>query len=119
MSDELKEDIDKEYKWSWVKFIIGLTRLITSPETIAFGISTWFVYRVLFDNKTALGQEKTLLIIWGAITGLFILGVSFKKAISNAIYNMKITAELKAGAQANINTDTAKVIEAVKGGNNE
>jgi hypothetical protein len=38
----------------------------------------------------------------------------FSRSLETAISNMKIAAEIKAGAQANVNADTNKIIEALK-----
>jgi len=95
-------------KWNWVKFIKGWI----NHKFLAFVITTLIIYKIIFGVTLNLtpNERIAVIIVWGAVTLFFILG----KSIDNAIYNAKITAEFKAGAQANINTDTAKVIEAVK-----
>jgi hypothetical protein len=98
----------EDEKWNWVKFLKGWI----NHKFIAFIITTLMINKIIFGKGLSLAANETIvvIIVWGVVTVFFILG----KAIDNAIYNAKITAEFKAGAQANINTDTAKVIEAVK-----
>jgi hypothetical protein len=95
-------------RWDWVKFVKGWI----NHKFLAFILTTLMVSKLLFENILNLETTEKLavIIVWGVVTVFFILG----KSIDNAFYNAKITAEFKAGAQANINTDTAKVIEAVK-----
>ena len=107
MSD-IKEAPVKE-KWCWVKFTKGWI----NHKFLAFIVTTVMVYKMMFENifNLEVMERLAVIIVWGIVSLFFILG----KSIDNAFYNMKITAELKAGAQANINADTAKIIEAVKG----
>jgi len=116
MSDEAKTKEDKEEKWSWVKFIKGWI----NHKFLAFVVTTVIITVMIFKKELNLASNERIVvfIIWGVVTVVFILG----KAIDNAVYNAQIKAELKAEAQLNVNTDTAKVIEAVKnisGGKNE
>jgi len=103
MCDETKQE-----KWCWVKFIKGWI----NHKFLAFVITTVIVTIMIFKKELALASNERIVIfiIWGVVTVVFILG----RAIDNAIYNAHIAAEFKAGAQLNVNTDTAKVIEAVK-----
>jgi hypothetical protein len=52
-----------------------------------------------------------IMIIWGAVTIIFMLS----GAIDTAVANAKINLELKAAAQKTINTNTADVLNAAKG----
>jgi hypothetical protein len=95
-------------RWDWVKFIKGWI----NQKFLAFILTTLMVYKLLFEDILSLDTRERLavIIVWGVVTVFFILG----RSIDNAFYNAKISGEFKAGVQANINTDTAKVIEAVK-----
>jgi len=106
IKDAIAESEDE--KWNGIKFMKGWINHKFLAFVTFTVISTVMIFKKILsiDSK----ERITILIIWGVVTVVFILG----KAIDNAIYNAKITAEFKAGAQANINTDTAKVIEAVK-----
>jgi hypothetical protein len=104
-------------KFSFQKLLIKLT----SRKFWVWLLSSGFTWLILIKN----GEHSyflPLIIIWGVISVIYLIGEPIEKGIGIMFENAKIYAELKAGAQANINTDTAKVIEAVKninGGKNE
>ena len=106
MCDEIKTE---DEKWNWVKFIKGWI----NHKFLAFVTFTAIAAFIIFEPELKLSSNERIVIfiIWGVVTVVFILG----KAIDNAVYNAHIAAEFKAGIQANINTDTKKVIEAAKG----
>jgi len=118
MSDELKENIDREYSWSWAKFFIGLTRLLTSQEFIVFAVYSVIILMAM-ANQWALADGPAWVVGYIVISCIFILKKCLEKVLEIIAGNTNINAELKFGAQANINTDTAKVIEAAKGGKRE
>jgi len=122
MSEELKDDINNGYIWSWSKFFIGLSRLITSQEFIVFVVYTIIMFTA---NKLIeiIGTEIKIWIIgYIIICCIFILKKCLEKVLEIIAHNTNINAEIKFGRQTNVETNTAKVIEAVKkikGGKNE
>jgi hypothetical protein len=122
MSEELKENIDKEYKWSTAKFLIGITKLITSQEFIVF-----VVYSLIMTNKGMIQilitditndnnaisviNEHTWIIGYIVICCIFILKKCLEKVLEIIAHNTKINAELKLGIQKDIFKDTAKVLK--------
>ena len=83
--------MDNETKWSWTKFWIGKL----SNKFIAWVVSTVLVFITLFHNGwTNVNSETVILVVWGAVTFIYML----HGAIDIAVENMKISAELKAGA---------------------
>ena len=93
---------------------------ITSRKFWVWIFSTVLVGYILLKN----GEHSyfyPLIIIWGIISVIYLIGDPIEKGIGLMFENAKLTAELKAGAQANINTDTAKAIGAAikDGGRNE
>ena len=113
MSDELKAasvdvQIDTALKEACLKFspakaLIGLWKLFITAEFIAFVVSTVMVWKIMFtpilsEDASAIDKQAVIL-IWGGITALFILGAVFKKAISTAIENAKINLSLEAKNQ--------------------
>jgi len=98
-----------EKKFSFQYLLIKLT----SRKLWVWLLSSGFTWFILLKN----GEHSyflPLIIIWGVISVIYLIGEPIEKGIGLMFENAKISAELKAGAQANINTDTAKVIEAVK-----
>lgn len=85
-------DMDKDVKWSWPKFFIGKL----GNKFFAWVMSTVLVYNLLMSDHavTSAENEKIVLIIWGVVTVIFMLAGALDVAVSN----MKMTAELKAGA---------------------
>jgi hypothetical protein len=126
MSEEVKEDIDKEYKWSWAKFFIGLTRLITSQEFIVFAVYSVIMFMSMTNGNgqgaetesaaltLTLSDGHTWIIGYIVISCIFILKKCLEKVLEIIARNTNINAELKFGAQTNINKTTAKIAEAVK-----
>jgi hypothetical protein len=103
MSEEVKEE--KPMKWSWV-------HLFRSKSFLAVLISLFVFCLWFFDvfKKT----NEIVDIIVGATLPAALLCFIFSRSLETAISNMKIAAEIKAGAQANVNADTAKIVEAIK-----
>ena len=98
----------EEFKWSWGKLVKGFL----SKSFIAVVIAT-AVFVIYFLGVFSIRNEMVdwiIATVWGSVLIIFV----FSRALEHAIENMKITAEIKAGAQANINADTAKVIEAIR-----
>ena len=60
-----------------------------------------------------------LIIIHGIISIIYLVGEPLEKGLGVMFENAKITAELKAGAQANIDTSKAWIIDKKKEGANE
>ena len=86
--------------WSWTKF---------KKEWISRVFLAWIVIIVIsaFIIFLKIPVANNILIFIGGATFIFMLEKPLGKVISNA--------EIKAGAQANIDTNIAKIIEAVKG----
>jgi len=115
MSDNI-ESVKEPRKWSWAEFAIGFL----NKKLIVFSVSTVIVFFLLFKVVDA---DPVFRWIMGG--GWLLLGIIFmlSNSIEKAIENSKITLELKAGAQANMNAEMSKVIEAavsiIQGGKNE
>ena len=108
---DINENENSKEMWCWVTFIKGWI----NHKFLAFVVTTFMVYKILFLNdilKLEVQERLAVIIVWGVVTLFFILG----KSIDNAFYNAKLSAEFKAGAQANINADPAKIVDAVKSG---
>lgn len=89
MEQQNSQSSQPEIKWSWTKFAIGKL----SNKLIA-----WIVYMVLQFNILSNcivpdDQKKWVIIASAIVTVIFMLA----GAIDNAVSNMKINAELKAG----------------------
>jgi len=84
-----------KFAWDWGKFFQGKA----DNKLLAFIVTTVLVIVTLFINSvvTNIVNERVLLIIWGGSTAIYMLS----GAIDIAISNMKISAELKAGASIN------------------
>jgi hypothetical protein len=80
--------LEGQYKWSWAKAGIGLWKnSIGAREFWFFAIITWQI-----QQRFAAGVENpTYWISYCAVGICFI----FHKAIENALYNMKLSAEAK------------------------
>jgi uncharacterized membrane protein YjjP (DUF1212 family) len=108
MSGEVKEE--KPVKWSWIQFFRS-----KSFMAVIFSLAVFCLWFLGVFKKTNEIVDIVVACTFAASLVFFI----FSRSLETAIANIKIAAELKAGAQANINADTAKVVEAVKRGNNE
>ena len=93
---------------------------ITSRKFWVWLLSSLFVREILIVNGDH-SYFLPLIIIWGIISVIYLVGDPLEKGLGVMFENAKLSAELKAGAQANITTDTAKVKEAEKknGGKDE
>lgn len=99
---------ENKFTWSWPLFFKGFI----SKSFLAVGISTaiftlYFLGVFAIHNPTV---DWIIATVWGAVLVIFV----FSRALETAIENMKITAELKAGATASFNADAGKIIDAVK-----
>jgi hypothetical protein len=103
MNEEAKEE--KPVKWSFVLFFRS-----KSFMAVIFSLAVFCLWFLGIFKKVNEIVDIVVACTFAASLVFFI----FSRALETAIANMKIAAELKASAQANINTDTAKVIEAVK-----
>jgi hypothetical protein len=107
MSDELKQD---KPKWSWVHFLKS-----KSFWAVIFSLA---IFCLWFSDIFSKKNEIVDIIVAGTFAATLVCFI-FSRSLETAIAGMKITAEIKAGTQANINADTSKIIEAVKRSNNE
>ena len=100
---------EESKKFSFHIFLIN----ITSRKFWVWILSSWFVKDIILKN----GDHTyfiALIIIWGVLSLVYLVGDPIEKGLGIMLENAKLTAEIKAGAQATINTDTAKVLEASK-----
>jgi hypothetical protein len=108
MSEEAKEE--RPVKWSWIQFFRSKSFMAVIFSLAIFCL--WFLGVFKKDNEIV---DIVVACTFAASLVFFI----FSRSLETAIANMKIAAELKAEAQANINADTAKIIEVLKRSNNE
>jgi hypothetical protein len=117
MESDKTEKVERvEKRFSFHVFFINLS----SRKLWVWLLSSYFVRDILVKN----GDHPYfyhLIIIWGIISVIYLIGEPLEKGIGIMFENAKLSAEIKAGAQASISTDTAKVKEAIKssGGKNE
>jgi len=112
----------KNEKWSTGKFFIGIAKLFINMATVSWAVYTFIVYKILKKIFVASNEELTayltspvmIILASGWVVVSVIMGCNLQKAFSTMIENAKITAELKSGIQTNVNTETSKVIEAIK-----
>ena len=108
---------EEEKRFSLHVFLIKLT----SRKFWVWLLSSLFVFGIIIKNGNH-SYFVHLIIIWGIISVIYLIGEPLEKGIGIMFENAKLSAELKASATANINTDTAKAIEATAkkdGGKNE
>ena len=103
------ENCNTQFKWSWAKFFKGKCSNKFIAWIAATSVIVWIIAERLAGDTAFAVFETTALIIWGAVTVIYMLSGS----IDAAVTNMKITAEIKAGAQKVVNTDT--VLDELKG----
>jgi len=124
----MEMETKKEEKWSKDKFSIGVAKLFVNMATVSWAVYTALAFivilRIIFKAQSDtlivyLTSPVMIILVSGWVVVSIIMGCNLQKAVAGMIENTKITAELKAGAQANINADTAKVIEAIKTINNK
>ena len=110
-------------KWSKDKFSIGVAKLFVNMATVSWAVYTVLAFivilRIIFKAQSDtlivyLTSPVMIILVSGWVVVSIIMGCNLQKAVAGMIENTKITAELKAGAQTNINADTAKIIEAFK-----
>ena len=117
MKKIIKQTVEK---WSADKLFIGVVKIIVNMATVSWAVYTILAYKIIkkiFDATNGeliayLTSPVMIILISGWVTLSVIMGCNLQKAIAGMIENAKITAEFKAGAQ--INTDTAKVMETLK-----
>ena len=99
--------MEEPREWSWVEFKIGFLH----KSFVVFLISTVIVFLLLFNVVNA---DPVFRWIMGG--GWLLLGITYmlSRSIEKAVENAKISLELKAGAQANINAEMSKMIEVMK-----
>jgi hypothetical protein len=100
--------MDESRKWSWVEFLLGFL----NKKLVVFSISTVIVFFMLF--KVVEDADPVFRWIMGG--GWLLLGIIFmlSNSIEKAVENSKISLELKAGVQTNINGEINKIMEALK-----
>jgi hypothetical protein len=97
-------------KWSWTHFFRSKGFVTVMIATAGWAV--WF--SGVFPVKSVVGD----IIICGGWVGMLVFFI-FSRAWDSFFSNIKITAELKAAAQANVNADAAKIIETLKTVSNE
>jgi hypothetical protein len=100
--------MEESRKWSWEEFFIGFL----NKKLVVFTVSTVIVFLLLFK----IVEDADPVFHWIMGGGWLLLGIIFmlSNSIEKAIENAKISLELKAGAQANINGEINKIMETVK-----
>ena len=109
-------------KWSTGKFFIGIARLFINMATASWVVYTTVTYKILGKIFIATNGELhayltapvMIILISGWVVSTVIMGCNLQKAVAAMVENAKINMEFKAGLSKSINTDTAKVAEAVK-----
>lgn len=95
---------------------------ITSRKLWIWLLYSYFINDIIHNGSSS-NVKFALAIGWIVISVIYMIGEPVEKGIGMMFENAKLSAELKAGAQATVNTDTAKVIEAasekIKGKKNE
>jgi hypothetical protein len=116
--DEPKEKVEKKNGF-WLDFC----RRMSSRRFWIFIISTIFAGVVMFTPILKMFDPQIQIIcfiftlsVWALVILLYYGDDIIVNGLGEMIANAKIAAEFKAIAQKTINTDTAKVIEAAKGG---
>ena len=102
---------EENKKFSIHHFFINLS----SRKFWVWILSTLFVRKILIVNGDH-SYFYPLIIIWGAISVIYLIGDPIEKGIGIMFENAKLSAELKAGAQMNINANKAWVIDTNKNG---
>jgi hypothetical protein len=87
---------------------------ITSRKFWIWLLYSYFINDIIHNGTTA-DVKFALAIGWIVISVIYMIGEPIEKGIGMMFENAKIAAEFKAGVQATVNTDTAKVMEAVSG----
>jgi hypothetical protein len=97
--------LDKQYKWSWAKFCVGIGKNISDK---AFWV--WCVYQVMAARILELGSAASVIIqiimVSGCVgvTVIFLLGDNFKRGFESLLANnVKINADLSAKLEKLIN----------------
>ena len=113
----------KVEKWSKDKFSIGIAKLFVNMATVSWAVYTVLAFiiilRIIFKGQDDvlmiyLTSPVMIILVSGWVVVSIIMGCNLQKAVAGMIENTKITAELKAGAQVTVNTEVAKLVEAVK-----
>lgn len=100
--------MEENRKWSTVEFFLGFL----NKKLVVFTISTVIVFFLLFKVV----EENDPVFRWIMGGGWLLLGIIFmlSSSIEKAVEKAQISLELKAGAQANLNGEVNKIIEAAK-----
>jgi hypothetical protein len=88
--------MSEEKKFSFHTFFIN----ITSRKLWVWLLSSWFVKDILTKNGNH-DYFWPLIIIWGIISVIYLIGDPIEKGIGTMFENAKLSAELKAGANIN------------------
>jgi hypothetical protein len=99
------------------KFSFNVLFIKLSSRKFWVWIGTSLLFYFLAPKFVSIPSPVALaavIIVWGLVTIIYLIGEPLETGIGTMTANAKITAELKAGLQATLNTDTAKVIEAIK-----
>ena len=112
----------KVEKWSTGKFFIGVAKLFINMATASWVIYTIVTYKILEkifiatngELQTYLTAPVMIILISGWVVSTVIVGCNLQKAVAAMVENAKINMEFKTGISKTINTDTAKVLEAIK-----
>jgi len=78
-------------KWSWSQFLIGVVKLLFSPELWIFAIYTWQIHNRFFSDK-----EEPIYWIMYCVIGICFM---FFKPLSNLINSGKLNVNAELGAK--------------------
>jgi len=90
MSDEDRNLIDLEYKFSAQKFAVGWAKIITDKAFVV-----WFVFTIIGCVIIATGKGSTVEIIvtvgWNVVTVIYLLGTGgFNQFLKNSKADVKV-----------------------------
>jgi len=75
--------------WSWTEFVRG----ILNKRFLSFAVATWFVQKGVFDGQSD-DIKRWLIIAWGVIAAVWILGSSLEKLVENGKLNVDLSAKV-------------------------
>jgi len=90
MSDEDKELVDLEYKFSLQKFLIGWAKIVTDKAAVVWGVFTWLGYTILKNRGESIIDIITVS-GWILVTTIYLLGrTGFNQMLGNSKIETKI-----------------------------
>ena len=98
MSDEDRNLIDMEYRFSLQKFFVGWAKIITDKQLVVWGFFTWLGRGILLTGK---GSTVEIIVTsgWIAVTVIYMLGRSFERGFEQFLKNSKADVNVAVGRQ--------------------